>query len=157
MLLSVKDESEMLALGASVAGILQGGEVIYLRGELGAGKTTFVRGILNAMGYSGNVKSPTYTLIEPYTIAGQDVYHFDLYRVNDPEELEAMGIRDYCDGKSICLFEWPEQGEGSLPAADIIISLTHSDPGREANIESRSPQGEIILESLVGLVCTVNH
>jgi len=148
MLLKVKDETEMVDLGATVAGVLQGGEVIYLSGELGAGKTTFVRGLLNALGYSGNVKSPTYTLIEPYAINNQDVYHFDLYRVNDPEELEAMGIRDYCDGKSICLFEWPEQGEETLPPADIILSLTHSDPGREVNIESRSPQGEIILNQL---------
>jgi len=142
------DESEMIALGAKVAVVLQGNEVIYLRGELGAGKTTFVRGLLNAMGHSGNVKSPTYTLIEPYSINGRDVYHFDLYRINDPEELETMGIRDYCDGKSICLFEWPEQGNDVLPTADIILTLTHSDPGREVNIESRSSHGEDILNQL---------
>ena len=148
MLLSIMDESEMIALGAKVAVVLQGNEVIYLRGELGAGKTTFVRGLLNAMGYSGNVKSPTYTLIEPYLINDRDVYHFDLYRINDPEELETMGIRDYCDGKSICLFEWPEQGNDVLPTADIILTLTHSDPGREVNIESRSSHGEDILNQL---------
>jgi len=148
MLLSIMDESEMIALGAKVATVLQGSEVIYLRGELGAGKTTFVRGLLNAMGYSGNVKSPTYTLIEPYLINDRDVYHFDLYRINDPEELETMGIRDYCDGKSICLFEWPEQGNDVLPPADIILTLAHSDPGREVNIESRSSHGEDILNQL---------
>ena len=148
MLLTVKDESEMVTLGAKVADVLQGGEVIYLRGELGAGKTTFVRGLLYALGYSGKVKSPTYTLIEPYSIDSWNVYHFDLYRVNDPEELEFMGIRDYCDGESICLFEWPEQGEDMLPSADIILSLTHSDPGRKVNIESKSPQGETILNQL---------
>jgi len=148
MLLSVKDESEMVVLGAKIAGVLQGGEVIYLSGELGAGKTTFVRGLLNALGYTGHVKSPTYTLIEPYLIDSRNIYHFDLYRINDPEELEDMGIRDYCDGKSICLFEWPEQGENSLPPADIILLFTHTDPGREVNIESKTLQGEIILNKL---------
>jgi tRNA threonylcarbamoyladenosine biosynthesis protein TsaE len=148
MLLSLKDEAETIALGAKIADVLQGSELIYLSGELGAGKTTFVRGLLNALGHSGNVKSPTYTLVEPYSIAGKDVYHFDLYRINDPEELEAMGIRDYCDGQSICLFEWPEQGEDVLPAADIILTLAHSDPGRQVKIESGSPQGESILKQL---------
>ena len=148
MFVSLTDEAATVALGAKVANALQGGEVIYLSGELGAGKTTFVRGLLNALGYTGNVKSPTYTLIEPYSIDSWNVYHFDLYRINDPQELETMGIRDYCDGESICLFEWPEQGEDSLPPADIILSLTHADPGREANIESKSLQGEIILNKL---------
>jgi len=138
----------MMALGAKVASVLQGGEVIYLSGELGTGKTTLVRGLLNALDHSGNVKSPTYTLIEPYSIHGLNIYHFDLYRVNAPEELEAMGIRDYCDGESICLFEWPEQGEDVLPPADIVFSLTHSDVGREAKIVANTPQGENILKHL---------
>jgi tRNA threonylcarbamoyladenosine biosynthesis protein TsaE len=148
MMISLKDESETLTLGAKVAGLLHGGEVIYLSGELGAGKTTFVRGVLNALGHSGNVKSPTYTLVEPYLINGRNVYHFDLYRINDPEELEAMGIRDYCDEHSICLFEWPEQGEKVLPEADIVFSLKHSESGRELNIESISSKGEHILGQL---------
>ena len=145
MQLSLKDESETVALGAKFAASLQGGEMIYLSGELGAGKTTFVRGLLNALGHSGNVKSPTYTLVEPYLLNGRNIYHFDLYRINDPEELEAMGIRDYCDGESICLYEWPEQGKNVLPAADIILSLSHSDSGREVKIESKSSKGEDIL------------
>jgi tRNA threonylcarbamoyladenosine biosynthesis protein TsaE len=142
------DESETLVLGAKIATFLQGGEIIYLSGELGAGKTTFVRGVLNALGYSGNVKSPTYTLVEPYSINNKSIYHFDLYRINDPEELEAMGIRDYCDGESICLFEWPEQGEDVLPTADIIFTLSHCDSGRELKIESKSSKGENILSQL---------
>jgi tRNA threonylcarbamoyladenosine biosynthesis protein TsaE len=140
----LKNETETVALGAKIASALQGGEMIYLSGELGAGKTTFVRGLLNALGHSGNVKSPTYTLVEPYSINGRNIYHFDLYRINDPEELEAMGIRDYCDGESVCLFEWPEQGEDVLPAADIVLSLSHCDAGRELKIESKSSKGEHI-------------
>ena len=147
MHLSLGDESETVALGAKLASRLQGGESIYLKGELGAGKTTFVRGLLNALGHEGTVKSPTYTLVEPYTIAGKNIYHFDLYRVNDPEELEAMGIRDYCDGESICLFEWPEYGETVLPSPDIILSLAHIDTGRSVEIESASVAGESILKN----------
>lgn len=143
--MNLKNESETVALGAKIASALQGGEMIYLSGELGAGKTTFVRGLLNALGYSGNVKSPTYTLVEPYSVNGRNIYHFDLYRINDPEELEAMGIRDYCDGESVCLFEWPEQGEDVIPAADIVLSLSHSEQGRELKIESNSSKGEVIL------------
>jgi tRNA threonylcarbamoyladenosine biosynthesis protein TsaE len=148
MLLSLKDESETIALGAKMASALSGGEIIFLQGELGAGKTTFVRGLLNALGHSGNVKSPTYTLVEPYSITGLDVYHFDLYRINDPEELEAMGIRDYCDGKAICLFEWPEQGAGVLPEADITLLLSHISSGREVEIISNSVTGENIQKSI---------
>jgi tRNA threonylcarbamoyladenosine biosynthesis protein TsaE len=148
MLLSLKDESETIALGAKMASALSGGEIIFLQGELGAGKTTFVRGLLNALGHSGNVKSPTYTLVEPYSITGLDVYHFDLYRINDPEELEAMGIRDYCDGKAICLFEWPEQGADVLPEADITLFLSHISSGREVEIKSNSVTGENIQKSI---------
>jgi len=143
--LLLKDESETVALGAKIAAALQGGEMIYLSGELGAGKTTLVRGLLHALGHKGNVKSPTYTLVEPYSVNDKYIYHFDLYRINDPEELEAMGIRDYCDGESICLYEWPEQGKEVLPAADIIFSLSHSDSGREVKIEAKSSKGEHIL------------
>jgi tRNA threonylcarbamoyladenosine biosynthesis protein TsaE len=145
MFINLKDESETVALGAKIARLLQGGEIIYLSGELGAGKTTFVRGLLNELGHSGNVKSPTYTLVEPYSINDINIYHFDLYRINDPEELEAMGVRDYCDGVSICLFEWPEQGENVLPAADLIFSLSHSESGRELILESKSQKGEAII------------
>jgi len=145
MFFDLKDESETVALGAKVAAAIQGGEIVYLSGQLGAGKTTFVRGFLNELGHIGNVKSPTYTLVEPYSIKGKNIYHFDLYRINDPEELEAMGIRDYCDGESICLYEWPEQGAEVLPEADILISLSHDETARKAEIESKTTKGDQIL------------
>ncbi len=148
MLFPLKNEAGTVNFGAKVATAIEGGEIIFLKGDLGAGKTTFVRGFLNALGHSGNVKSPTYTLIEPYSINGRNIYHFDLYRINDPEELEAMGIRDYCDGESICLYEWPEQGQGVLPDADIILSLSHADSGREVEIESNSAKGRQILSRI---------
>ena len=148
MLFTLKNEAETVNFGAKIAATIEGGEIIFLKGDLGAGKTTFVRGFLNALGHSGNVKSPTYTLIEPYSINGRNIYHFDLYRINDPEELEAMGIRDYCDGESICLYEWPEQGQGVLPEADIILSLSHADSGREVKIEAKSAKGEQILSRI---------
>lgn len=148
MLLSLENESETIDLGAIMANILTGGELIYLRGDLGAGKTTFVRGLLNALGYLGNVKSPTYTLVEPYLIAGIDVYHFDLYRINDPEELEMMGIRDYSDDKSICLFEWAEKGASVLRKPDITLFFSYHSLGREVEIKSSSIIGKKILEFL---------
>ena len=148
MLFTLKNEAETVNFGAKIAATIEGGEIIFLKGDLGAGKTTFVRGFLNALGHAGNVKSPTYTLIEPYSINGRNIYHFDLYRINDPEELEAMGIRDYCDGESICLYEWPEQGQGVLPEADIILSLSHASSGREVKIEAKSAKGEQILSRI---------
>ena len=116
------DEDETLAFGAGLAKRFDQG-VIYLRGELGAGKTTLVRGYLRALGYAGSVKSPTYTLIEPYEIDDRSIAHLDLYRVTDPMELEYIGLDDVLRDVSLTFVEWPERGEGFLPAPDLIINL----------------------------------
>ena len=145
MIIPLKGETETTEVGARVASCLKGGEVIYLKGELGTGKTTLVRGALNKLGFVGNVKSPTYTIVEPYSIDNHVVYHFDLYRLNDPEELESLGIRDYCDGQSICFFEWPEKGENLTPNADINLLLSYTKEGRNVELTAITEIGKSIL------------
>lgn len=124
----------MEALGADLAAAIKGGAVVYLTGELGAGKTTLVRGLLRALGHGATVKSPTYTLVEPYTLAGRYIYHFDLYRLGSPCELEAIGARDYFQPDALCLIEWPERARDYLPGADIEIVLSHDPAGRKARL-----------------------
>lgn len=114
--------------------------LIFLHGQLGAGKTTLVRGILRGAGYDGVVKSPTYTLVEEYSVANQKICHFDLYRVKDPEELEWIGIRDYLEQGCICLIEWPEMGRGFLPDPDIEFTLSLEGHGRSLDIDICSPE-----------------
>lgn len=103
---------------------------MYLHGDLGAGKTTFVRGVLQGLGYQGKVKSPTYTLVESYSFAELTLYHFDLYRFMDEEEWDAAGFREYFNAHSVCMIEWPEKAHNVLPAPDIDLTLTHQSSGR---------------------------
>ena len=146
--LTLPDEAAMLVFGAQLAKSLDTGAIIYLYGDLGAGKTTLVRGILQAMGHPGAVKSPTYTLVEPYQLAGFEVYHFDLYRLAEPEELEYMGIRDYFHHNSLCLLEWPDKGAGFLPPADLVVEISHLPTGRALHCSAGTETGDEILSRL---------
>ncbi|WP_086930331.1 tRNA (adenosine(37)-N6)-threonylcarbamoyltransferase complex ATPase subunit type 1 TsaE [Agarilytica rhodophyticola] len=141
------------AIGGLIGGLLKGSRVkdsivVYLEGTLGAGKTTFCQGVLAAYNYSGQVKSPTYTLVEPYDLDGIQVYHFDLYRLGDPEELEFMGIRDYFGENTVALIEWPQKGHGYIPKADMIVSLNPMDEGRKLTITSKTERGVAVLSLL---------
>ncbi|MBK9160604.1 MAG: tRNA (adenosine(37)-N6)-threonylcarbamoyltransferase complex ATPase subunit type 1 TsaE [Nitrosomonadales bacterium] len=122
--------------------------VVYLNGDLGAGKTTLVRGMLNALGHAGRVKSPTYTLVETYHANGLDLCHFDLYRLHDANEWEAAGFRDEFDGHNIFLIEWPEKAQGLVPLADIKINLAIPAQGRKATIHANTEMGKRCLEQL---------
>ena len=149
--LLIDNEEEMVAFGQQLAEVTAGHAIVYLEGNLGAGKTTLSRGILQHMGHKGAVKSPTYTLVEPYTINGRQVYHFDLYRLADPEELEFIGGRDYFEEESLCLIEWPCKGEGALPDADLWVVLDYNLPGRKASVKAGTAKGQEMLKRLQGL------
>ncbi len=175
----------MAGLGAQLAKVIVPGSIVYLEGDLGAGKTTLVRAFLRSLGHTGAVKSPTFTVVEPYTLdydkfcyyneleadlklkndkdsltssnkiptvednpSEQKIYHFDLYRLEDPEELEFMGIRDYLDGRAIALIEWPERGFGVLPKADFIIKITHQDQGRKVELLSSTEHGAAMVSKI---------
>ena len=142
------NEAATIEAGRQLGERLPAGEsyVVFLRGHLGAGKTTFTRGVLTARGHQGSVKSPTYTLVEPYELDGGHVYHFDLYRLAEPEELEYMGIRDYFSTESLCLIEWDERGAGVLPAPDLIVNLSKSGEGRSLSIEPVSDKAKALLK-----------
>lgn len=131
---SPDSEADQEALGARLAGAVGRRALIFLSGELGAGKTTLVRGFLRARGYAGNVKSPTYTLIEPYDLASGRIYHLDLYRLGDGEELEYLGLREMLAEDAVLLVEWPERGAGWLPEPDWLVDITYRPNGRDVVI-----------------------
>jgi tRNA threonylcarbamoyladenosine biosynthesis protein TsaE len=132
---------DMEALGVKLAKNCDAGMTILLKGELGTGKTTLVRGFLRARGHEGPVKSPTFTLLEPYELLGVPIYHFDLYRISGPEELEFLGVRDYLRGDGICLVEWPERAQGCFPTADLAIEIDYENTGRQVQIISHTEAG----------------
>ncbi len=139
----------MVSLGARLGAACEPGLVVFLQGDLGMGKTTFSRGFIQSLGHTGAVKSPTYTLVEPYQLGDLQVFHFDLYRLGDPEELEFMGIRDYFGDLSVCLVEWPERGLGALPAGDIVINIGREGQGRRLAYAAATEQGRRVLARML--------
>jgi tRNA threonylcarbamoyladenosine biosynthesis protein TsaE len=140
--LYLADEQAMSDFGARIARVTQGHGLIFLEGNLGMGKTTLSRGIIRGLGHVGAVKSPTFTLVEPYEIGDVRAFHFDLYRLVDPEELEFLGIRDYFEDDALCLIEWPDKGAGFLPKPDLTITISPQDSGRSLKILSQGSRGE---------------
>lgn len=152
-MLTLPDENATLALGAALAARITPGLVIYLYGNLGAGKTTLVRGLLRALGHTGRVKSPTYTLVEPYELPGLTLHHYDLYRMNDPREWLDAGFRDDFSGTIACIVEWPEKAAGLLPKPDVEIRIEMEGDGRRAKLSGLTAPGREALgrEFLRGL------
>lgn len=143
------DEAATLALGQKLGQVQHTPAVIFLQGPLGAGKTTLVRGILRGWGYEGRVKSPTYTLVEPYDLGERQIFHFDLYRLGDPAELEYLGFREFFHPGSLCLIEWPERGEGMLPDPDLSIELQPVGQGREVSLRAANAVGQAYMDAAV--------
>ncbi len=147
------DEAATVAFGEKIAQSIgkdekNRGATLYLRGTLGAGKTTLTRGIVTGFGHQGKVKSPTYTLVEPYELPNRSIYHFDLYRLASPEELEFMGIRDYFAEQAVCVVEWPQNGLGILPEPDVLIDLSYLGQQRQIVLQSNSKRGEVLLQAI---------
>lgn len=165
-MIDLMGEDKMMAFAGQCASVFANaaidGGLIFLEGDLGAGKTTFSRGLMRGFGHVGPVKSPTYTLVETYDVlatlktdqtAPLTVCHFDLYRVADPEELEFMGIRDYLEGAHLCLMEWADKGLGFLPVADLVLSIIDIPGGRRLTWQAGTEKGQNWCERLSQLVC----
>ncbi len=148
MLLQIESAQAMEALGHQLGEHCRPGTTLHLQGELGAGKTTLVRGFLRARGYQGKVKSPTYTLVEPYDLDDITVFHFDLYRLHAPEELEHIGFRDYFDGHSIALLEWPEKADAVLTEPDLLVLISLAASGRVLDLQAKSATGKELLDTI---------
>lgn len=144
------DEAQLSALAVRLAARVRDGGVLYLVGELGAGKTTFARALLRALGVGERVKSPTYSLIESYRAGALDVHHLDLYRIADPGELEWLGLPELAGAAALLVVEWPERGAGALPAPDLVIELRHAQTRRDLCAAARSARGEAWLDGWRG-------
>lgn len=142
------DESATEAFGAALAGALSPGLVIWLRGDLGAGKTTLTRGLLRALGHRGSVKSPTYTLVEPYTLSSFSLYHFDFYRFTSPEEFLDAGLEEYFGSDSVCLVEWADKASPYVPEPDLELLLSVAGSGRTVASRAHGPRGAACLSSI---------
>ena len=146
--INLPDSEATERLGSALASGIAPGRVLHLKGELGSGKTTLVRGLLHELGYPGRVKSPTYTLVEPYELSSLHFYHFDFYRLRDAKEWLSSGFREYFNPHSACAVEWPERAGAALPAPDVEVHLEHFGEGRRAHLRAFTPAGEAWLSSL---------
>lgn len=152
-MIEIYGEDKMLVFAAQCAKVLQQGGLVFLDGDLGAGKTTLSRGILRGLGHQGAVKSPTYTLVETYDVEDDGgkplkVCHFDLYRLGDPEELEFMGIRDYLEDEQLCLIEWADKGFGILPKPELLMHIEDLGEGRRITWTAYTEKGNAWCEAL---------
>lgn len=149
--LRLHGQAAQIDFGRRIAAYLRPPCTIYLQGDLGTGKTTLVRGVLRGLGHAGPVRSPTYTLVEPYELGAMHLYHLDLYRLSDPEELEYLGLCDLLDGRSLLLVEWPERGRGVLPTPDLTIRIEHAGEARSLDLTAQGPCGRVLEMHLRGV------
>lgn len=151
--MQIHSEDAMQRLASKLSELVPPGSVIYLLGDLGAGKTTFARGFLRGSGVSGRVKSPTFTLVEPYELADKSIFHFDLYRIETADELKQLGLDDYFNADTICLIEWPDKGKPILPAADILCKIEFQcETTRKLSIEAGTDKGKRILQHMETII-----
>ena len=143
------DEKDTETLGSGLAAVLSPGLQIWLEGNLGMGKTTLTRGVLRGLGHEGKVKSPTYTLIEPYVVSRLDLYHFDFYRFNSPDEYLDAGLDEYFAGEGVCMVEWPDKALPHLPSPDVEIRLEARENGRFVEISGNTEAGRTCVIGLV--------